>query len=825
MMRRQEIASGLLGLVVAAGLVAAPAAGQVLNAQQLVGGLSQPLDFVAQPGSTRMFIVEQTGAIKVYDLATGTLNPTNFIHLGPAALGGLGLTTANGEQGLLGLAFHPDFANNGFFYVSYTATGSGASVLARYRARQPYATSTSYDATVAPVILRTVSQPFANHNGGHIEFGPDGKLYWGLGDGGSANDPNELAQNINSLLGKILRLDVDNVAGSFRAVDNPAATPGSPNANWADDIWAMGLRNPWRFSFDRLTGDLWIADVGQDAFEEIDFQPALTGSNINSVGSRNYGWDCREGFVAGTPDSDCSRLGTFTDPILVEAHANGACSITGGHVYRGTAIPQLYGHFFYADYCGNFVKTARYTGSAIVNQVTWPSLATGSIVAFGEDNNGELYIVSISGSIYRIVPPACGCPCILQPSDILGFSDNFQTNLGWTTSIAGATTGGWQRGVPVNDPGWAYDPASDSDGSGSCYLTENAPGNTDVDNGSVVLTSPAFDLINLGGGRPGGDITICYNYYNYLTISSENVDGIFVDISSNGTAGPWRRVASHTTSNGLLWTAHAITQANLNAAGVTITSNMRVRFTATDAGTQSIVECGVDNFKIYRRVPIVDCNSNGIDDAIELANGTAQDCNGNSIPDICDIRSGLLEDYDGGPTGQRSAGGTFFNTSCIGCHNTNGTGGTGPNIRNKDRETIRRRLTLEIAHPGGGFPSAILQDFANLEAFLADGGSRARPDRIPDTCQTGLPDCDNDGQNDGRELQLGTQVDLGYNGIPDSCESCPADYNNDDGVDGDDVIAFFSDWDQNLPAADFNGDDGVDGDDVIAFFVRWDAGC
>jgi len=807
-----------VAMFAAAGTVSA----QTMSAQQIVSGLSQPLDIIGQPGNDgRMFIVEQSGAIKVFNLATNTVSGT-YINLGPS---GLALTTASGEQGLLGLAFHPNFATNGYFYVSYTATGTGASVLARYRAQAPYATSGLYDSTVAPVIMRTITQPFSNHNGGHIEFGPDNKLYWGIGDGGSANDPNELAQNVTSLLGKMLRFDVDNVAGNYQAADNPSAVAGSPNANWANDIWAMGLRNPWRFSFDKLTGDMWIADVGQDAFEEIDFQPSVLTNPIASMGTRNYGWDCREGFVAGPVDSNCTLLGTYTDPVAVEAHSAGACSITGGYVYRGGAIPLLQGAFLYADYCGGFVKSFRYNGTTVSDQRSWPNLAVGSIVAFGEDNLGELYIVSIGGSIYKIVPPACGCPCIITPSDISVFTDNFQTDRGWTATVSGATAGGWQRGVPVNGSAWANDPTSDSDGSGSCWVTQNQDANSDVDGGSVILTSPAFDLVNIGGGRPGGNVTICYDYFNYISVPGENVDGIFVDISSNGTTGPWTRVASHTANNALAWTPHAITQSQLTSAGVTITSNMRLRFTATDAGTASIVECGLDNFKIYRRIPIVDCNNNGVDDLIDISSGAAADCNANQIPDTCDIASGVLLDFDGGPTGVRAAGSTFFNTSCIGCHNTNGTGGTGPNIRNKSRETIRRRLTLEITHPGGGFPAATLQNFADLEAFLADAGSRGRPDRIADVCQTGLPDCDADGLNDGRELEQGTQVDADYNGIPDDCEGCPADFNDDGGVDGDDVIAFFAAWDIGDIAADYTGDGGVDGDDVIGFFADWDAGC
>jgi len=774
-----------------------------------------------------MFIVEQTGRIRLFDLSTNTLGAT-FLNAGPVGSGGLGLTAANGERGLLGLALHPNFATNGNVYISYTDNG-GSLIVARYRAQAPFATSNSYDPGVPAVILRNVAHPtFANHNGGHLEFGPDDKLYWGTGDGGSGNDPSENAQNINSRLGKMLRLDVDNIAGNFRAVDNPSGTVGSPNAAWNDDIWAMGLRNPWRFSFDRSTGDLWIADVGQDAFEETDFQAALTGSNINAVGSRNYGWDCEEGFdPAPAGDRNCTLLGTYTDPIHVEGHAaDGACSITGGYVYRGSAIPSLQGRFIFADYCGNYVKSFPTNSFPVppasrVSHTAQLGNPTG-LVAFGEDNDGELYFISINGSISKIVPPVCGCPCILTPSDIQTFADNFQTDQGWAATVAGATGGAWQRGVPVNDPGWLYDPAADSDGSGNAFLTQNGAGNTDVDGGSVILTSPAFNFLTAGGGNSGGDITICYDYYNFLTNDGEAADGIFVEISSNGTAGPWVRVVSHTASRGLLWSPHAITQSQLSGAGITNTANMRLRFIATDAGTQSIVECGIDNFKIYREIPIADCNGNGVADATDISNGTSADCNSNSIPDECDIVGGLLEDFDGGPVGVRADGASFFNTSCVGCHGPEGTGGTGPNIRNDNRETIRRRLTLEVAHPGGGFPSTTPQTWADLEGFLADGGSRGRPDRVADVCQV-LPNCDNDADNDGKELELGTQVDADYNGIPDDCEGCPADIDSDGDVDSDDVVVFFQTWD--MGEQDYDGDGDTDSDDIAVFFGNWDGGC
>jgi len=810
---------------------------QTIRAQLVAGGLSQPLDFVAPPGDTsRMFIVQQTGEIRIITLANNTIQAGNFLHLGPTANGGLNLTQASGEQGLLGLAFHPNFASNGLFFVYYTNITTGASVIARYTANGTPSTSTSAN-TTSGVILRTVAQPFANHNGGHLVFGPDGRLYIGLGDGGSANDPNELAQNTGSLLGKILRLNVDNAAGNYIAADNPSAQGAGPVAHWLDEIWSMGMRNPWRFSFDRQTGDLWIGDVGQDAHEEIDFQPALTAGNLATVGSKNYGWDCREGLFASTgTDRNCTLQGTFTDPIKDVPNVGSTCSISGGFVYRGSAIPSLQGAYFYSDYCGNWVRSLRYDGATVSDEQDWTSQLGGvsSIVAFGEDAAGELYIISIAGSIYKIVPPACGCPCELTPQDTLVRQDNFQTDAGWTvvTPTSGAATDGfWQRGVPVNDPLYANDPIADSDGSGSCWVTENSAtggGSTvsDVDNGTTLLMSPALDFVNAGGGASGGAITICYDYYCNLSVP-DGLDGVFAEVSSNGTAGPWVRVASHTSSNGTDWTSHAITQAQLTSAGITSTTNMRVRFAASDLGTQALVEGGIDNFKLYRRIPIIDCNNNGVADAADISMGTSQDCNANAIPDECDIATGFSTDCDGGPVGVASAGASFFNTSCIGCHNTNGTGGTGPNIRNKSRVQIRERLHLIVAHPGGGFPGSTQQDHADLEAFLADAGSRGRPDYIPDSCQVAqLADCDNDGTTDACELEGGSQVDLDYDGVPDDCESAcgSADFDGDGDSGTDlDIEAFFAclggDCCATCGSADFDGDGDSGTDlDIEAFF-------
>ena len=370
----------------------------------------------------------------------------------------------------------------------------------------------------------------------------------------------------------------------------------------------------------------------------------------------------------GLSGCTCNAV-ALTLPVLdVPQASTGYCSITGGVVYRGSAIPAIQGQFFFADYCANVVHSFAATGSSVTYAATtdWTSQLGGisGIVGFAEDGAGEMFIVSINGAIYKVLPPACGCSCNLTSADIAFVQYNCQTDAGWTVTVpttGAATDGFWQRGVPVNAPSYSYEPPSDSDGSGAAWVTENTdPGSgttSDVDGGTTILLSPAFDFLNSGGGISGGNMTICYDYYNSLTNDTEGVDGLFVEISSNGTAGPWTRIASHVTNYGTSWTPHVITQANLNTAGVTSTANMRLRFLAVDAGTASNTECGLDNFKLYRRIPIIDCNSNGIPDATDISSATSQDCNSNGIPDECDIANGA-EDFDGGPTGVRAAGDT-----------------------------------------------------------------------------------------------------------------------------------------------------------------------
>lgn len=755
---------------------AAPAFGQV-RAQLIVNqNVDLPIDLCAPPGdSSRLFITEQTGIVKIFNLADQT------VIYDPAFLDISAQVTVAGEQGTLGMAMHPDYANNGYLYIHYTDL-IGDTVIARFQANPPYATSTVANRDSKTIIL-TVPRVVPNHNGGSIAFGPDGMLYTSLGDGSAYRDqPLNNSQNITNLLGKILRIDVDRddfpgdpLRNYGIPADNPFAGAADPGA---DEIWAFGLRNVWRFSFDRLTGDLWIADVGQDTREEINFQPALTPGNLVDVAGRNYGWNCREGSLeAPFGNRDCSRAGTYTDPV--HNYTNGpdpdplqhGCAIMGGVVYRGSAIPSLQGAYLYSDLCGLWIRSLRYDGSQASDHRDWtPQLSTPSgpiisTVSFAQDAVGEVYVLSLTGQIYKIVPDdgECGCPCILSGPQATLFADDFESDTGWTVS-GSAQEGAWQRAVPGDSPDDDYDPPADSDGSGRCFVTGNAAG-ADVDGGSVTLMSAPLDFTS-------GQIALCFDYYLSMG-APDSGDGLFVEVSSTGAPGPWKRVAAYSADNALRWTHAAITPAQLAGAGVLNGADMRVRFVAADFGVDSNIEAGLDNFRILSGATFNDCNANGADDADDIAGGVSGDCNLNNVPDECDIAYGVLIDSDGGPVGIRALGSSFFSTSCAGCHGASGTGATGPNIRNKARTTIKARLTFDIPHPGGTFPNATLEDFANIEAFLADGGSRGRPDGIPDGCQS-LNNCDGDGESDGYELSQGTQVDLNYDGIPDGCQpDCP----------------------------------------------------
>jgi len=393
-------------------LIAPTLSAQVpLTTTRVASGLSQPVFVTAPPGdTTRLFIVEQgsagVGRIKVLDLATGIVSPTVYLSVSPI--------NAGGEQGLLGLAFHPDFATNGFLYVYYS-NSSADNAVARYTANVPYMTSTTADAASARQV-HVVDQPFGNHNGGWIGFGPDGYLYIAKGDGGSGNDPGNRAQTItNMLLGKMLRLDVNGDDFPVDPARNYAIPPTNPFVGVVgdDEIFHYGLRNPWRNSFDRLTGQMYIGDVGQGAFEEIDVAAA-------GQGGLNYGWRCMEGFnCTGLTGCTCNAP-TLTNPIHAYSHGAG-CSVTGGYVYRGTALCGWQGRYFFADYCSATIWWLRYQGAPNppVTNVTAMldppgALSIASVSSFGEDANGELYICDHGGEVFKVVPAGSGADCNLN---------------------------------------------------------------------------------------------------------------------------------------------------------------------------------------------------------------------------------------------------------------------------------------------------------------------------------------------------------------------------------------------------------------------------
>lgn len=340
---------------------------------------SSPVD-ITNAGDERLFIVEKAGYIRILS-KDGQVNSTPFLNIDT-------LINDLGERGLLGLAFHPAYSDNGYFFVNYT-NNDGNTVVARYEVSDSDPDVADHSSAS---ILLTIVQPFSNHNGGDLNFGPDGYLYIALGDGGDGGDPQNHGQRRQSLLGKILRIDVDNGDPYAIPEDNPFAQTDET----LDEIWALGLRNPWRFSFDRMTGDMWIGDVGQGNLEEIDFQAAA------STGGENYGWRCYEGTVPYNTN-DCGASTDYTFPIhAYESNLPIGCSVTGGFVYRGATFPLLYGKYIYADYCSGKIWALEQDESGEWINTELFDGPNSRYVSFGEDHEGELYLAGINGDIYQV---------------------------------------------------------------------------------------------------------------------------------------------------------------------------------------------------------------------------------------------------------------------------------------------------------------------------------------------------------------------------------------------------------------------------------------
>ncbi len=354
-----------------------PGAAARVALREVANGLSQPLAIAhAGDGSGRLFVTLQEGRVMIFD--GRQIVPKPFLDLRERVASG-------GERGLLSVAFHPDFANNRWFYVNYTDL-AGNTVVSRFRAARR---APNVALRRSETLVLSVTQPYANHNGGQLQFGPDGFLYIGTGDGGSGGDPENRAQDGGSLLGKLLRIDVNQSPYGI-----PTDNPFSNRTDIRPEIWAVGLRNPWRFSFDRATGDLYIADVGQDAWEEVNFQPAA------GPGGLNYGWRRLEGRHCFNPPNACDD-GTLTLPVLEYDHSVGE-SVTGGYVYRGSQVPELAGRYVYGDFISGRIWAARLEGSRWVNEEVAASPI--AISSFGEDEAGELYLTDyIGGRLLKFV--------------------------------------------------------------------------------------------------------------------------------------------------------------------------------------------------------------------------------------------------------------------------------------------------------------------------------------------------------------------------------------------------------------------------------------
>jgi glucose/arabinose dehydrogenase len=354
---------------------------QDIEIELFKNGFSSPVD-LQNAGDDRLFVVEQGGRIKILQ-SDGTINPNLYLNISSQVSSG-------SEQGLLGLAFHPDYANNGYYYVNYTKT-NGDSRISRFSVdpSDPDSTLSGSELTIIEY-----DQPFSNHNGGGIAFGGDGYLYIAVGDGGNGGDPGNRAQNTTILLGKLLRIDIDNTS-TVQNYSIPTDNPFAGSTVDAEEIWAYGLRNPWRFSFDSLNQDLWIGDVGQQNVEEID----RAGSTEAGL---NYGWRCYEG-SAPFNTGGCPPMQDLKFPIAEYSSSSSTsnCSITGGYVYRGSIYPAMEGLYFFADVCSGLIGTVDALGN-----LTDHGDFNGSWVSFGVDVNEELYIVNIGGSIFRVIDTA-----------------------------------------------------------------------------------------------------------------------------------------------------------------------------------------------------------------------------------------------------------------------------------------------------------------------------------------------------------------------------------------------------------------------------------
>lgn len=496
---------------------------QTLTLTNFSTGYSRPLD-IAHAGDGRLFIVEQGGKIWMAD-SNGVKSAQPFLDITNL------VSAPAGEQGLLGLAFHPDYKSNGYFFVNYTDKTLGNTYVSRFKvtADPNVADPSSED------IVITIVQDFTNHNGGCIKFGDDGYLYIGMGDGGSGGDPFNRAQDPDELLGKMLRLDVDVDSGYAIPPDNPYY--GSLSVR--NEIWAMGMRNPWRFSFDRLTQNMWIGDVGQGAWEEIDVEPA------SSTGGYNWGWRCYEGLHPYNT-SGCQAPSNYDPPVFDYPHDSG-CSVTGGYVYRGARYKSMWGWYYFNDYCTGKTWTLRDNGSFY--DTTYLGGSGFGWSTFGEDACGELYVARLnSGSIQRVGDTTCTPTAFITTEDTLSFCSNGPPQLeAWCGRgvqyewfLDDTLSVGTTRIITPLQDGWYRVRASRgacSDLSDSVYVTIHEPPIVTLIMADTFFMNPQpDDSVALVGVPPGGTFSgtgVSGNFFHpYLDMGTYVITYQYTD--SNG---------------------------------------------------------------------------------------------------------------------------------------------------------------------------------------------------------------------------------------------------------------------------------------------------
>ncbi|MCC7246408.1 MAG: PQQ-dependent sugar dehydrogenase, partial [Saprospiraceae bacterium] len=468
-----------------------------------VSGFSRPVD-IAHCGDSRLFIVQQNGIIWIVD-SLGNKLPQPFLDIDAR------VNSTGNEQGLLGLAFHPNYAQNGYFYVHYSQNNGGDTRVARFS--RDSGDANKADPNSELVILEQ-DQPYSNHNGGCLKFGPDGYLYTGLGDGGNAGDPLNSGQTKNTLLGKILRIDINSSspAGNYAI---PADNPFVNDPAFRPEIWSWGLRNPWRFSLDRLTGDMWIGDVGQNAREEIDFEPANTPG-------RNYGWRCYEGPQTYN-NNGCPPASSFIPPAYAYVNPSIGCSITGGFIYRGSKYADLYGVYLFADYCSGRVWGTRRNADGTFTTTELANLGDYEFSSFGEDRNGELYVALLSSGKVQKITEICS-PFQVESATVTdticpGYNGVITVNM---IGTSGTVNYAWSNGT-----------------NGPNTITSVLPGTYTVTatNGNGCSRTSTFEIVGLPFIAPqlvGNDTAICAGSALSYTIKNPSATPIQLTYQING---------------------------------------------------------------------------------------------------------------------------------------------------------------------------------------------------------------------------------------------------------------------------------------------------